>query len=203
MQPGFMHRASLRKAVSNAAFQNRRGQCLRGQCQRGQCPHGRSGAALDVSISSDLDASDVPAMLEQHGLLVRDRVSLGPDMWLGQRHFPLVAGIYVYPSSAPLHVAHRRIGARTQSRAELVPGSCMLRGEKARHEWTLAIPPLLVARAVALGATPHFTSRERQWSERTRKFALLADIDGEEEDFVYEFETYRARANPGEDEDAG
>ena len=44
------------------------------------------------------------------------------------------------PSSAPLHVAHRRLGARTQSRVLMTPGSCLLRGK-------------------ALGRTGHWPSR--------------------------------------------
>ena len=113
-------------------------------------------------------------------------------MFHAQRHLPQIAGIYVYPSSAPLHVAHRKIGARTQSRAELRPGSILLRDQQARRDWTLAIPPLLLARAVALGATPRWTGRMRQWSERTRKIALLADVDSDAEDFEYAFEVHRA-----------
>ena len=148
-------------------------------------------------ISTNLDpAAGLEITLVQHGLLVRDRVSLGPEMFHAQRRLPQIAGIYVYPSSAPLHVAHRRIGARTQSRVELLPGSCLLRGERARCDWTIAIPPLLVARAVDLGAAPHWPCRARQWSERTRKFALLADKDSEEADFIYEFEAYRAPSSP-------
>jgi hypothetical protein len=150
-----------------------------------------ASTALDVHVR--MADSDLDSILQEYGILFRDRVSLGPEMFHAQRHLPHVAGIYVYPSSAPLHVAHRRMGARTQSRTELLPGSVLLRGETARRDWTLAIPPLLVSRTVALGARSSWPGRVREWSERTRKFALLGDIGGSEEDFTYEFEAYQAR----------
>jgi hypothetical protein len=135
-------------------------------------------------------------MLEQHRLRIGDRVGLMPAEFHPQRLLSYLAGVYVYPSSAPLHVAHRRIGSRTQSRAELLAGSCLLRGERARREWTIAIPPLLVARAVALGARQPMNGTERQWSERTRKFALLVDVDAREDDITYDFHAFRTDELP-------
>ena len=147
--------------------------------------NGECSSPLDVTLLANLDTPcGLDAILAKHRLRIGDRVSLGPEMFHPQSQLAWIAGIYVYESSAPLHVAHRRIGQRTQSRAELRPGSCLLRGELARQSWTLAIPPLL-------GARPDGT--ERLWSERTRKFALLADVDESDERISYEFHSHTAR----------
>ena len=107
-----------------------------------------------------------PAALEDvlldRGLAVRLHTDLDPEHFLPQCPRPSILGVYVFADSAPLAVAHRKLGARTQSRVELVPGSCLLRGEAARYEWTLAIPPLLSPRA--------------RTGRPTRRIALLAAV---------------------------
>ena len=143
-------------------------------------------ASLDVTLIKD--ARDLDEIL--HGykdLIAIDWVSLPPDHFLAQTHMPWCAGIYVAHTSAPMHAAHRRLGARTQSRVELAPGACLLRGSNARKDWTLAIPPLLVDSVTPAG------DKARLWSERTRKFALLADANECIEDIHYSFEIYKPR----------
>jgi len=103
-------------------------------------------------------------ILEQYGLVVRHIVQLEPEQFMAQRLLPSVAAIYCHPLSAPLAVAHRRINARTQSRVEILPGCCLLRGERARHDWTLAIPPLL-------------ERLSRRGEETTRTVSLLVDAE--------------------------
>ena len=82
-------------------------------------------------------------MLALHQLVVRHSLTLAPEHFLPQQLRPSVAGVFVLHESAPTAVAHRRVRSRAQSRVELAPGSCLLRGAAARREWTLAIPPLL------------------------------------------------------------
>ena len=122
-------------------------------------------------------------VLEQHGLVLRWTKSLAPAHFLAQALRPSVAAIYVFPSSAPLHAAHRRTGARTQARVEIAPGACLLRGSAARHQWTLALPPLLAPReAIA-------PSKDEA---RTREFAVLVDrgFDLDADDEVFDFEVH-------------
>lgn len=150
--------------------------------------HNNEDSNLDVTLLPD--ACDVSDLLVQYQWSVLDMMSLPPGAFLAQTLLRTVAGIYVYPSSAPLHVAHRRLGSRTQSRVEVTPGRCLLRGESARHNWTLAIPPLLVS----AGNRRHDTTR--QWSERTRKIALLSDHATHERDLVelsYTIQVHRPR----------
>lgn len=168
---------------------------------------------LDAAACSSLDA-----VLAKHGLVLRWKVSLLPEHYLTQALRPSIAAIYVYPSSAPLHAAHRRVGSRTQSRLMIPPGGCLLRGEVSRRDWTLAMPPLLlpkVAESTAAsdeaaaaasaaaagqlqGGRQNDNDTVRLWSERTnRKFAVLVDATGgdlnaDEESF--EFEVHRPRA---------
>ena len=103
----------------------------------------------------------IESVLQRHGLVVRQTATLEPEQFLAQSRLPSIAGIFVFASSAPLAVAHRRLGARTQSRVVLPPGSCLMRGEAARDEWTLAIPPLLEQRSAG--------------ELTTREVALLVD----------------------------
>ena len=133
-------------------------------------------------------------VLAKHGLILRWTMSLVPDHFLAQALRPSVAGIYVYPASAPLHVAHRRVGARTQSRVAIPPGGCLLRGEASRREWTLALPPLLLPHPSPSAGDGH-ADKVRLWSERTRKFAVLADrgMDLEADDETFEFECHAPR----------
>ena len=142
-------------------------------------------ATLDLTLIEE--NCDLEELLQDHpGLAVIDRVSLVPEHFMAQTLLPIIAGIYVYPTSAPLRVAHRRIDARSQSRVELAAGACLLRGGNARNQWTLAIPPLLAASA-QLG------DKTRLWSERTRKFALLADAGECISKLNYTFEVHRPR----------
>ena len=99
-----------------------------------------AATVLDVTVQ---DGTVLDSVLEQHGLVVRETATLDPEHFLPQSRLPSIAGIFNFASSAPLAVAHRRLGTRTQSRVVLPPGSCLLRGAAARDEWTLAIPPLL------------------------------------------------------------
>jgi hypothetical protein len=115
----------------------------------------RDAPTLDVIVIPDCSLSD---LLLEHGLMVTSTASLTPEQFLAQSLRPHVHGIYVDRSSAaPVHAAHRLVSARTQSRGEIPPGGCMLRGETARRDWTLAIPPLLTyasdLRAPAASAT--------------------------------------------------
>ena len=158
----------------------------------------RRCSTLPLTLARNIDPIDeLPALLAHHSLIIADRVSLGPELFHAQSHLPWIAGIYVYPSSAPLHVTHRHLGSRTQTRAELLPGSCLLRGERARREWTIAVPPLLAVRNVASRV-----ERLKLWSERTRKFALLADADTSDDAITYAFEAHRPRGSVGRDEQA-
>ena len=100
--------------------------------------------ALDVSL---VHPKSFETLLETHGLTIQHDADLLPEQFLPQAVHPMVVAIFAHPTSAPIHVVHRRIGARTQSRATLAPGDCLLRGDAARHDWTLAIPPLLGAAA--------------------------------------------------------
>ena len=170
-------------------------------------------AILDVTVIEPFACGGLDDFLATRRLILRWTMSLMPAHFLAQALRPSVAGIYVFPSSAPLHVAHRRVGARTQSRVEIPAGGCLLRGDASRHEWTLALPPLLTThKACAYGAVvsdadvatageraPALTPTSevpRLWSERVRKFAVLADsafdLDADEE--VFEFESHRPRA---------
>ena len=115
-----------------------------------------------------LAACDLQMELAQHGLVVRHVFTLDSAHFLAQALRPSISGIYVYPSSAPTHVAHRLLGARTQSRAEVAPGDCLLRGASARQQWTLAIPPLLA-------------SGQQPLERRTRRIALLSEALSDEE----------------------
>ena len=174
---------------------------------------------LDAAACGSLDA-----VLAKHGLILRWTMSLIPEHYLAQALRPSVAAIYVYPSSAPLHAAHRRVGSRTQSRLMIPPGGCLLRGEASRREWTLAMPPLLLPQAVESTAAPDAAApaavaaataaRQLQGggrdgeddqvrlslgSERTssRKFAVLVDagvIDLDADEEGFECEVYRPRA---------
>ena len=133
---------------------------------------GRGGATAQLDVTVLGPPICIESVLEQHGLVVRETATLDPEHFLAQSRLPSIAAIFVFASSAPLAVAHRRLGARTQSRVLLAPGSCLLRGAAARDEWTLAIPPLLeqrsagqrVKRKVALlaesGAAARAASRE-------------------------------------------
>ena len=112
----------------------------------------------------DCDLGDI---LANRSLVVRQVVQIGPERFLPQALRPWIAGIYCQPTSAPLAVAHRLIGARTQSRIEIPPRCCLLRGKRARHAWTLAFPPLLQMLA-------------RRGEEPTRTVSLLADVELEE-----------------------
>lgn len=123
-------------------------------------------------------------LLQFSHLTILDRISLPPDAFLEQTLLQAVVGVYVYPSSAPLHVAHRRLGARTQSRVLMTPGSCLLRGESARQNWTLAIPPLLLNSSTSNAAGSEALRTPRLWSERTRKLALLSDHATRERDLA-------------------
>lgn len=143
---------------------------------------------LDVTLIDD--AHDLDDILG-NDLICVDWVSLLPEHFLAQTHMPWCAGIYVAHTSAPMHAAHRRLGARTQSRVELVPGACVLRGSNARKHWTLAMPPLLVGSITPAG------DKARLWSERTRKLALLADADECVENIRYSFDVYRPRGPTG------
>ena len=142
-----------------------------------------------------IEPCDLPDVLAQHEVRVSYTLSLIPEMYLAQALRPAIAGIYVYPSSAPLHAAHRRLGSRTQTRVEVPPGSCLMRGELARTAWTLAIPPLI--------GRPPPPDGTRQWSERTRKIALLAlstndgSGDGSSDGMDVSFEVHRPRSAPG------
>ena len=138
---------------------------------------------LDVKV---LAPRALDVFLAQQGLTLRQTICMRPEEFLGQALRPTIAGFYVYPSSAPLHAAHRLAGSRSQSRAEIPPGGCLLRGPASRRAWTLAIPPLL---------SPA-TDRERM-----REFAVLTDLwsatlDQEGESF--QLEVHRPRA-PSED----
>ena len=97
-------------------------------------------SSLDITVLRDVRLQDV---LTQQRLAVRQTVLLRPEHYLAQHLRPWIAGVYVAPTSAPVAIAHRKVGARTQSRVELVPGWCLLRAASARAGWTLAIPPLL------------------------------------------------------------
>ena len=95
---------------------------------------GEGTTPLDVAVLDAASCSSLDAVLAKHGLVLRWTMSLMPEHFLAQALRPSVAAIYVYPSSAPLHAAHRRVGARTQSRVEIPPGGCLLRGEASRRE---------------------------------------------------------------------
>ena len=150
----------------------------------------RAETTLDVTILGAATCGSLDNVLATHGLILRWTMSLMPDHFLAQALRPSVAAIYVYPSSAPLHAAHRRVGARTQSRIEIPPGGCLLRGEASRRDWTLALPPLLL---MSSGAAPTPAGApQRLWSGRTRKFAVLAELGAElADDEVFEFQHHR------------
>ena len=158
---------------------------------------GEGTTPLDVAVLDAASCSSLDAVLAKHGLVLRWTMSLMPEHFLAQALRPSVAAIYVYPSSAPLHAAHRRVGARTQSRVEIPPGGCLLRGEASRREWTLALPPLLLTRsnAAPTAACAGHADTVRLWSERTRKIAVLADLgrDLGADDESFELEVHRPR----------
>ena len=126
-----------------------------------------------AGTSSNLDVTVLPRGALSHILDTYSHfatLDLDPDQFLPQTRLPLLAGIFVDPHFAPLHVAHRRIGARTQSRVEVPNGGCMLRGESSRREWTLAIPPLL------RGSSPNDEQLAQPPAQRrTRRIVLLVD----------------------------
>lgn len=112
--------------------------------------------------------------------MVRWNVELNHQQFVAQKCAPSIAGLYNYASSALLHVAHRRLGARTQSRVEVAPGSCLLRGESARELWTLAIPPLLSTTTTRDSGDGWddgggHGSAGYAYEARTRSFAVLVD----------------------------
>lgn len=147
----------------------------------------RSGAveSLDTTLL-DIGLGEFTEVLAQRGLVVHHWLSLEPNRFLQQTLLPSLVGVYVSPSSAPVHVAHRRLEARTQNRVEIGPGSCLLRGESSRTLWTIAIPPLL--------APPPPPDGKRLWSERTREIALLADAEDLLNDIDCTFESHLLRA---------
>ena len=177
-------------------------------------------AALDVTMAY-AEPCALNDVLVRYDLSLRWWMSLMPEHFLGQALRPSVAGIYVYPSSAPLHAAHRRVGTKTQSRVEIRPGECLLRGPVSRRVWTLALTPLLsttdmgrtlrpedaleqTVEAVEHAAihwsfptccSPGDPGRMRLWSQRVRKFAILVDrgFDIVSDDEVFDFEVHRPR----------
>lgn len=133
---------------------------------------------LDVTLVLDCELVDI---LAKHSLVVQHTISIEPANFLAQRLLPSIAGIYVCGGSAPLAAAHRRVGAGTQSRIEIPPGSCLLRGERSRHEWTLAIPPLLGSMA-------------RRGGHSTRVVTILAEAhDGEDAELSLAFDVHQPR----------
>lgn len=92
--------------------------------------------------------------------------------------------MHVLSESAPVALAHRLVGARTQSRVEVSPGCTLLRGARARNEWTMAIPPLLQQHA-------------RDVKERRVAFLVEAThaAAADEDAATLTFEVHRARSD--------
>lgn len=84
--------------------------------------------------------------------------SVSPGELLPQALRATVAAVYLFPSSAPACVAHRRLSGRTQMRHILQPGETLLRTRECRDEWALSIAPLR-SRDLSVGATNILTRR--------------------------------------------
>ena len=69
------------------------------------------------------------------------RLRLRPDQFLPQAMQEDVAAVQAIGHS--LYVSHRKLSSRSQTRQKVEPGQCLFRGERARKEWTLALPPLV------------------------------------------------------------
>ena len=85
--------------------------------------------------------------------------TLGPDEWWAQQQWPHLACVWLFPSSSPLTVVHRRLGSRVQHRQIIPAGGTLLRPEAARLHWTLALPPLISSETLATGERPDATRR--------------------------------------------
>jgi hypothetical protein len=97
-----------------------------------------------LSLDLTLVRAGIRAAALPPGLRALCRLDLAPAEFLPQRLLRGVAGLAADPRRPEsLHLAHRRQGARSQTRAALAPGDLLLRGCVARAHWTLAVPPLL------------------------------------------------------------
>lgn len=71
-------------------------------------------------------------------------LELAPEQFLPQKLHRYVAGILVDPGSdGVVHIAHRKVTSRSQTREVLRPGDLLIRGPDSREHWTLAVPPLI------------------------------------------------------------
>lgn len=69
-------------------------------------------------------------------------LSLDPDDFVAQAHRPMVAALWLLPSSSDMRVSLRKLTSRSQTRHTLLAGECLVFGPSAREDWTLALPPV-------------------------------------------------------------
>ena len=69
-------------------------------------------------------------------------LTLEPDDFVAQAHRPMVAALWLLPSSADMRVSLRKLTSRSQTRHVLLAGECLVLGTSAREDWTLALPPV-------------------------------------------------------------
>mmetsp|Transcript_7462 Transcript_7462/g.23091 ORF Transcript_7462/g.23091 Transcript_7462/m.23091 type:complete len:156 (+) Transcript_7462:195-662(+) len=70
--------------------------------------------------------------------------SLSPDELLLQDRREHIAALWLFPSSAPVCVAHRRLQSRTQMRHILQPGQLLQRNAECCVNWAISIAPLRI-----------------------------------------------------------